>query len=198
MNLYKLYQQATEDERNEGREWYTRAHEYALSLSERYNITLWQAAGVLAALSPGCNWERNKRDAEEVIAAYKRHDPLPLVGSYGRKNVRKCELILRGRPVMSVLGGDKVISFYHNILDPLSPQFVTIDRHAYDALQGSRTPEDKRFDIKHKRYRDAESAYTSVAASLDLLPSQLQAIVWLVWRRLYQPERYNFDLPAAA
>jgi hypothetical protein len=198
MNLYRLYNQATEEEKQQGREWYMHAHEYARTLSERYGVTLWQAAGVLAALSPGCNWERNKAIAEELIAAYKRGNPLPLVGSYGRKNVRKCERILRGSPVMFVLGGDKVISFYHNILDPLSPSFVTIDRHAYDALQGTRTPEDKRFEIKHKRYRDAESAYTSAAATLGLLPSQLQATLWLTWRRLHQPERYNFDLAVAA
>src|SRR5690242_14788521 len=137
--LLAAYYRANASDLIEGTEWYSKAHAICERISETHGITLKQACGVIAALSPGRAWEFNVSDAETFISAYQsgaRGRQLPIVGTYGRKNVRKSIDILRGVEPLDVLGGSKVRSFYSNILNPENESPVTIDRHAKCAAYG--------------------------------------------------------------
>lgn len=84
--------------------------------------------------------------------------------------------------VLSILGGDKVRSFYENIYNPLSPDIVTIDSHAIGVWLGSRAIS---VSAKGDVYQSIQSDFIKTANELRLIPCQLQAITWLAYRRIH-------------
>jgi hypothetical protein len=51
----------------EGMQWYSKAHDFAAGLAQKYGIDEDHAAAVVAALSPQTDWDRNQRLAEAVM-----------------------------------------------------------------------------------------------------------------------------------
>lgn len=179
-----VYDAADEKEKKTGMEWYAKAKEQCSDLADTHGITTSQAAGVVAALSPGREWGKNCFDAwtllNDVSRGLRGRD-LPLVGSYGWRNVEKAEAILLGGLPLEVLRGEKVRAFYWNILHPEDSQVVTIDRHAASVACGMRLGE-KDLRISPTRYADLSFVYQEAALRRQLLPSQIQAVTWVAWR----------------
>ena len=140
-----------------------------------------RAIGLTAALSPGCSWNQNL-----YAAAWLAETPserLPLVAY--KSNVRKALRIYHGEDPAKVLGEKKVAAFFDNLLSPWTSQKVTIDRHAIRvALGKSLSPDDagKLVDDRVNAYAEFSEAYARVAAEVGLLPSQVQAAVWVHYR----------------
>lgn len=182
-NIVAAYQRATPDQRARGLEWYARANDLARELDPD-NVP--RAAGVIAALSPQCQWERNAAIAR---ASY-------LLGSgtgniYSANN-RKASRILRGEDPADVLGGPKVRSFYAGILAPEGTDTVCIDRHAHDIAVGRRTDDATRTASlgTAKGYDAFVRAYQRAAALLGVPASHVQAVTWTVWRE--RPGRWDW------
>lgn len=176
-NILATYAGATDSEREHGADWYREAHQLAVDLSERHGITVERAAGVIAVLSPLQSWTRNVADAVRVFET----------GHYvGLTDKRvKVARLLSGEDVNSVVSGPKVTSFYRNILDP-SGDDVTIDRHAHDIADGKRRTENQRAKapgLTGMRYARYVDAYRAAARELNIGALELQAIVWVAWRR---------------
>jgi hypothetical protein len=185
-NLLKVWASASELDRVEGLNWYQSAHDYAEQLAVQYNVSVPTACGVIAAVSPGSEWERNKRDAAAVLKAFadgKRGTELPAVGSYGYKNILKAERCALGEDPNQVLGGLKVLNFYACILEPSKNGYVCIDRHAKSAAYGKLFGERAK-SIKAGEYKWLYRHYMTCARKLGVLASAFQAVVWTVWRRL--------------
>lgn len=142
-------------------------------------ITFRQAAGILAALSPGTSWDDNCDGAIELAATgagfYRQSDD----------NNAKALAILNGAEPLTVLGGRKVRSFFANILNPHTSGAVTIDRHALAILFG-RPLSERELKVLARRgvYTVAAGIYRAVARIYGIRPLQLQAITWVAWRRL--------------
>ncbi len=63
-----MLQLASEADIFEGINWYQRAYDLAVRFIHAYDgLTMGQAVGVIAALSPNNRWERNCNDAEAMI-----------------------------------------------------------------------------------------------------------------------------------
>lgn len=190
LNIAKVLSLATEDERVQGRHWYEDAFSIAVTYAARYGVTQVQAVGVIAAISPGSEWSLNIRNAATLLDSHAKGEVLPLVGSYGWRNVRKCEKILATKwhhsEVRDILKGPKVSAFFSNILG-IDDDSVTIDRHAKAAAMGRRLKDDET-TVTAKQYREIAAAYRNVAKHEGLEPKQLQAIVWVVWKRLLSEE----------
>lgn len=157
--------------------WYPIAHAWCGDVANAYGLSVEQVAGITAALSPQINWTKNKLQTTLLIE--KMAAGLPLVGLMAYKaNVLKGERIYNGEPVLDVLGGKKVRSFYNNLM--LNSSSVTIDRHALhialhgtsnDEKSGSITPTDALYTL-------AENAYVDAARIIGILPYALQSITW--------------------
>jgi hypothetical protein len=187
-NILACYTRANKYDIAEGLDWYQRAHEECRILAARYQLTLEQAAGVVAAISPGKNWGLNILDAETLIDAYQhgaRGRKLPNVSSYGWRNVFKSERILAGHSPLDILPitGPKVRAFYLCMLNPCESSEVCIDRHA-QALALAYTGAELRAVHAGAQYEYFALHYRRLAERLGLLPHQLQAICWVTWRRL--------------
>lgn len=178
--LIAVYNRATGEQRGEGLGWYWTAHDICRLVGLQFGVPLESVVGVVAALSPGSNWERNLEDAKSVIEAFVKGQELPMVGSYGRANVVKASRILSGEAPLDVLGGGKVRAFFANILDPSDSGPVTIDRHANGAAYGIRREEASL--VSPWQIRNLAHQYRVAAGRLGLVPSSFQAVVWVVWR----------------
>ena len=188
-NILRAYVMADDSDINDGIDWYGRALELAIELDPTNPR---RAVGIIAVLSPMTSWPMNVRRAREVYATG--------TTSGLTNNVRKAERIFNGENPDDVVSGEKVTSFFHNILG--DDARVTVDRHAIDCAYGKvQTNEERSKAIKSTKARDGygiiRDAYKHVAQIISnetgkvITGAQLQAIVWVYWRRNVIPNFYG-------
>lgn len=178
--IVDIFNLATVAELDEGLNWYADANAYAQTLDpERPE----RAAGVIAALSPMKDWRGNV-----LLAARAYQQGFASGALYA--NTAKADAILSGADPLEVLGGNKVRNFYKSIANPDDAEAVCIDRHAFDIAVGRITNDKTRSALSRKGvYDQFGNAYKRAARVLskegyDVMPSQVQAVTWGVWRRL--------------
>ena len=180
-----------------GVEWYNRAHKLGVRLIHAYDgLTLGQAVGVIAALSPNNKWTRNCVDAEAMIKAWHvGADPMAVKVCTFNPNKAKAAAILalsaddmETDTIAEILNGRKVVAFYRSIMG--DPDAVCVDGHAYAVWIGERVPTTQTPSIGVKLYADIARAYQLVAkrsyelCGTTLTPTQVQATTWVAYRRL--------------
>lgn len=84
------------------------------------------------------------------------------------------------KAISKILNGQKTTRFFLNI-HSAKHNVVTIDRHAISLYFGTF---DHKFVQTNKRIHKIREDYKEVAKQLNLRPYQLQAITWLVWKRI--------------
>ncbi len=178
-----------------GLQWYQRAYDLAVRFIHAYDgLTMGQAVGVIAALSPNNKWERNCIDAEAMIKTWH------VGGDYNaikvctfNKNKQKAIEILSlesvdTEAIAGILNGQKVVAFYRSIMGDKNA--VCVDGHAYAIFIGERIPTTKTPSITPKLFETIQRAYQLVSKrSMDLCgvqlsPTQVQAVTWVTYRRL--------------
>lgn len=211
-NLLDLFAQATTAEIAQGKAWYQWAYQEAQDISRAYGVSLETVVKVACALSPRLLWEANMPAAEQVIRHYvsggyvpdieryrsggeklqrTRHTPtgvavisddagLPYIPGPTRVNIVKALWICQGHDW--VLRGKKVNSFLDNILHWDTSTEVTVDSHHIQCWRG--LMEEGTYAIPDAWYDVIVADTRAVAAMLGILPNQLQAILWLVKKRL--------------
>jgi hypothetical protein len=170
-NIIHVYEQATEDQKVRGANWYPTAHELADFLSEG-NVQA--GAGVIAALSANKAWDLNQRLAKDAFHGE--------IHGHTATNLAKVAKIMAGADPAEVLPMDaKTGNFYRCILDPSDAEAVCIDRHAHDVAVGAPWGDRDRGLSAKGRYAVLSLAYRNAAAKLGVTPSVLQATTWVVW-----------------
>ena len=184
-NIVSVYRDADETQHAEGLLWYFNAQKAAHNIAVKYDIAVYIAAAVIAALSPNNKWTRNIVNADALIGAFIRGDGLLSVKvSTYNKMKQKAWDILAARPdydgAKAMLKGQKITSFFCDIMGEFN---VTIDGHARNIAYGERVGlTDDRSNIGVREYRALQAAYEEAARRVGLMPYQLQAITWRVWR----------------
>ena len=184
-NITSVYRDADETQHAEGLLWYDNAQTAAHYIAVRYDIAVYIVAAVIAALSPNNKWSRNVRNADALIGAFIRGDGIDSVKvSTYHKMKQKAWDILAARPdydgAKAMLKGQKITSFFCDIMGEFN---VTIDGHARNIAYGERVGlTDDRSNIGVREYRALQAAYEEAARRVGLMPYQLQAITWRVWR----------------
>ena len=201
-NILKVYKVSADYERND---WYREAHNFGVEVStfmksfKNIDVTVNQVLGIVSALSPLKEWEKNKEIAVDFI----------LTGDCGHMgaNKRKARQILdlkytgNGHPmdpqrdavfkesnvyyddeILRILSGPKTSRFYMNMMYP-DGTGVTVDRHAI-AIAIGRTATDKEQSLTPKAYEFIEKCYIMTAETLGLDPLHLQSITWQTWKRI--------------
>jgi len=178
--INKYMDKATMSEVKQGLQWYHHARLLCIELAGLYPVTLSQVAQVISVLSPQKKWETNKL---EVVALFNEvyNDIKPDFGLFAtRKQIEECKQIIKGEFSIPHKR-TKTYSFADNIADNDSIE-VTIDRHAlrvaYDSADASI---DK---VSPVQYREAREAYRIVADSKGLKAYEVQAITWVVYKRI--------------
>lgn len=181
VNRIKKYMDlATSAEIEQGIEWYHQARVLCVELSKQYNVSLSQVAQVISVLSPQKKWETNKA---EVIALFNEvyNDIKPSFNYFATKQqLKECKAIILGEFAIPYKR-TKTYSFADNIADKHSIE-VTVDRHALRVAYDDKSAKiDK---VSPKQYREARGAYRIVADSYGMEAYKIQAITWVVYKRI--------------
>ena len=184
-NIMACYRAADSVQVNEGLLWYSDAKQAAHDIAVKHNVAVYIVVAVIAALSPNNKWSRNVINADMLIGAFLRGDGIDAVKvSTYHKMKQKAWDILAARPdydtAKTMLKGQKITSFFMDIMGEFN---VTIDGHARNIAYDERVGlTDDRTNIGVREYRAIQAAYEEAARRLRLMPYQLQAITWRVWR----------------
>ena len=184
-NITSVYNDADEYQHAEGLLWYDQAKQAAYRMAVKHDVPVYIAVAVIAALSPNNKWSRNLTNADALIGAFVNGDGIDSVKvSTYHKMKQKAWNILWALPsyndAKAMLKGQKITSFFMDIMGEFN---VTIDGHARNIAYGERVGlTDDRSNIGVREYRALQAAYEAAAERLGLMPYQLQAITWRVWR----------------
>jgi hypothetical protein len=170
-NIISEYLNAPESVISDGMTWYNDANALALELSPG---DAWRGAGVIAAFSPMCPWNRNVELARNTFAT-------GIATGHTKAMCGMAQRIHDGEFTLDVLKGDKTRAFASAIADPANSTIATIDRHAHDIAMGRQFTDDTR-KIGKVVFRTLSSAYVEAAELAGIGVAQMQAITWVAWR----------------
>jgi hypothetical protein len=172
-NLLHAYSLANAEDHAEAF-WYEQAHTECKVAAHRLGVKFKHFVWAVAALSPMCYWERNIQGVVELAQSGE-------TGHGFRKNRDKALECLKGN--LDALKGKKVTAFAKNLFNPLDHKDdVVVDQWAIRASLGvvaGAYP-----GLQPKVYDQIAEAYRVAANEVSLEPSEFQAIVWTVVRRL--------------
>lgn len=192
-NILAVYRQATPDEKRDGVVWYAEALASCMNISNDTSVPLHIVVGVCAALSPNNKWDRNVQNARDLIVAYINGDYIDSVKvSTYHAMKRKAWGILEAMPdhdgVIALLNGQKIVSFYRNIM---GDDTCTIDGHARNIYYGERVGlTNDKSNVGKREYAEIQSAYVKAGKKVrlngrSLKAFEMQAITWVAWRRIH-------------
>ena len=206
--ITRAFRAATPADLAAGLGWYAEAGRVAGVIAAEHGTSVETAAGIIAALSPRCQWSTNVVFAERVAARAAAGLPCPKVSTTANRGT--AWLIATGTAPLDALGtvapsgrvvsGHKVRSFYANILGDTDA--VTVDMWAYAVAvgawrtyRGQRVPADATMTAAD--YRRIADAYRRAARILGVTPRECQAAVWVAARGT-KPTDAAFHVAAAA
>ncbi len=185
-NLRKTLDLATEHDTKLGLDSFFKYNRLMAAIAAKTGFTPRVAAAVFSALSPNNDYWGNLRDTNTLLTAARHGLGLDgfTVSTYGQ-NKRKAWQIAHGAEPLDLIVAKKTRSFFLNVNDPTDPVPVTIDGHMVNIwknkrenLVGLRWDDKKHYDVIAEDVR-------IVAHERGVIPSQMQGILWLTWRRLH-------------
>lgn len=179
-NIVAAFRASTAEDLAQGLEWYGLAGSMAAALADGSEYSTEQCAGVIAAMSPMMSWRSNIDVATRLIALHRSGADQPTAGYGMLRNIDKAWRILDGAEPLDVLSGPKVRAFYANIIgDPVA---VTVDRWAARVARADATDDGL---VTAREYREIADAFRAAADQLEITARDLQAAVWVYFRRLH-------------
>lgn len=170
LNILAAYRNSTDAQKLKGAQWYPVAHDLAEMIS---GGDVRKGAGVIAALSANKSWSENVKLSTRAFASGK-------ATGHTKVTLTKATRIMNGEDPTTLLPmGLKTGNFYRSIIDPTDPEPVCVDRHAHDVAVGRIYGEEERGLSSKGRYAAIADAYRRAAKVLGMVPSELQAIVWV-------------------
>ena len=212
-NVIKTFNEANNQKVN-GLDWYFEANSFAKLLSMQhidrnfytcvmhgsnaskndYNLlTKYHVAGIISALSPMQNWQRNKELTELFIDYLEKGKDFSLF-PYMKAQVMKAQRIAQLRApanlelladeIKAILGGEKTKAFFENIAFPDKSESITIDRHALSIALGKKLNKEQlnSHSMNKKSYAFFVECYKLAAQKLNVQPLAIQAQTWELWR----------------
>lgn len=160
--------------------WYAQSQAYLESIAAGYPLET--VAAFFAVLSPQVGWDEQIRFhtvAWQACVAAGPSAKLSLITGPGLPaNKAKALRIFKGESPATVLGGDKVKSFFANLTGCQSE--VTVDRHALAIAYAGDPPA----TLTSKRYKLIRDAHREVGARLGYTAAGIQALTWVYWREV--------------
>ncbi len=188
--ILRTFDQATEDDIQYGIRWYANAKAECQSIATGQRLPLHIVVGVVAALSPNNRWERNLRDAEQMIAKWSvglavddvkvctyramRQKAWNILNAWGSSQIDVDDVLV-------ILNGQKIVAFAECIL---GRDTCCIDGHAFNIARGERVAlTSDKTNVGKRLFRDLQQAYRNAAKKRGFTAYEMQAITWTVWRR---------------
>ena len=178
-NIVQAYNKASYDSHTEGQYWYVDANNIAGQVSNLLGTEdIRVGAGILAALSPQIDWGNN-------IAEALKFTSLGYSTMQTQANNAKAQKIQEGQDPDTILGGHKVVPFYHAILEPTGQYKPVVDRHAIAIYYGKPVSERQlsRAFGNRKVMRRIQYAYVRASKEVGQHYNVVQATTWVQHRK---------------
>ena len=202
-NIEKIFKQASKEEIAVTRQWYQNAKKFTEDLSLKFDnqLSSKKIAGVIAALSPRNEWNRNKFDAETLCKEFlsNKYYQLNLFGYHVLLNSKVCTfntnkakaikiLLSDDSKIESILKGNKLINFYRCIIGDSNA--ICIDGHAFNiacnrvsSLAEVPAISDKHYKIIANCYRDC-TKFINKKYSLYNRSMHIQSVTWNKYKEI--------------
>ena len=179
-NIIKVWEQVEHIELEEEKLCFPRLNDTMKKFAYEYKLPIESITAAFVALSPSNDYLGNLRSLRTLLNI---RDSSAIVSTFNSCKIRALRF-LAGEDFLSVTRGPKTRSFYINILDPLENSSITIDGHMYSIAAGKRMPV---LEVAWRKFNYEETAklYRDVANDVNLIPSQLQGVLWLTWKRIH-------------
>lgn len=168
-------------------DWYIEAHTFAANIAANKNLSNAKVCGVIAALSPLKSWDENKIIAKSFINTGRAKH----IGVM----VQKAKDIVNGsgevQEICEILNGNKITSFFINMLFPAKEEAVTIDRHAVAVALGRNAKDNELQGITDKQYNFFVDCYKEAAEIAGITPNLMQSATWEKWRELKEAKKFE-------
>jgi len=178
-NIVEAYNRASADSLVEGQYWYTDANNIAMQVSKLLGTEdIRVGAGILAALSPQTDWGDNVAEALKFTS-------LGYSTKQTSANNAKAKRISEGEDPDTVLGGNKVVPFYHAIVEPYGNYLPVVDSHAQTIYYGkpvSKRDKSRAFSSP-KVMRRMQTSYKLASKKLGVHYNVVQAVTWVQHRK---------------
>jgi hypothetical protein len=174
---------------SEGMTCYERHHLSMRSMADRYGYPLERIVAAFVALSPNNDYVGNMRSLVSAVIGHKIGLEVHEVSvtTYD-KNKEMAFRYLDGERFLTPDRGPKITNFYVNILRPEDKRAVTIDGHMIGLWHGKRVPMKGATVIMskdRKQYNIIAADFRQAARLREVLPQQLQGILWFTWKRVH-------------
>ena len=195
-NLVDLYLEADHIDRHEGKQAFVKYHSMLNDISKKYNSNFNATVAAFCALSPSSDYLGNLRSLVSVLEGLNNGlTPEKIKTSSYNHCKERAISYLTGGEFVTEKRGLKILNFYFNIIEPGNPSYVTIDGHMVAAFLGDESMTMKQAKISRSEYSHIVLYVKLLAKKIDILPNQLQAILWFTRKRLYRIKyQPNFDL----
>ena len=163
-------------------DWYIQANSTMADIVFEFNTkySMKQVTAITAAFSPLKSWSQNVKLTRAFLEGQRT--------GHFKSSMSKALAILElgvdeddNQKFLDILNGNKISSFFMNILDPNNTSIVTIDRHAISIALG-RTATQKEQSLTKNQYEFFVQCYVWTAEQLGITPSDLQGRTWSAWR----------------
>jgi len=160
---------------SQGMQWYPIENEYCRDIANKHNRDIITVSGLFAVFSPIKSVRENKNILENYLKGRK----------YGhtQSQMNKAHRIANSidlDEISNILHGNKTIAFFRHLYNPMDKEVSCIDSHMIKYFnQGDL------IHITPKRYKIMSNSVKKFAKDVNLLPSEVQATLWLRAKSLY-------------
>lgn len=198
-NLSKMFAQTDKTDLMEGMVAYERYNIVMRRIAKEYDFPVEIVCAVFCSLSPNSDYFGNLRSTVSVLSGLRDGTPDDriIVSTYGHCKTRAIAYARGIDHFVSPTRGPKILNFYHNILEPHSSRWVTIDGHMVAIWRDQPQATMKESIVHWAEYKVIAEAVKSFAFYHFMLPQQMQATLWFTRKRM-QNVRYTAQLDMLA
>ena len=187
-NLYRYLSLADDIDIEESKTAYHNYRSMMRMISELYEFPLDKTTAAFCALSPNNDYFGNLRSLVSVLHGLSsciEHERI-VISTYNHCKFRAISYLLGIHEFVAPERGLKILSFYQNIMEPESYDWVTIDGHISAAYNGNPDATMKESILTKKNYAEIQGVLFEIAKELGEIPNAVQARIWLTRKRVYK------------
>jgi hypothetical protein len=186
VNVREMFRQADEIDLYEGRLAYSRYREMMARFAAEYSHDIREVTAAFVALSPNNDYLGNLRSLKTLLEADRQGIPVEhaSVSTYIACRTRAWKYLQKADDFLLTARGPKTRAFYHNILWPNNPDYVTIDGHMVAIFMNNEGTMKENIIKNETMYNRVAAAVKRCARINSMLPNQMQATLWYTRKRL--------------
>ena len=206
-NIERVFKSASQERIAETRKWYQNAQDFTKAVANKLNandVSRFKVSGVISAISPRNEWNKNKLDAENLCKEFvsNKYYQLPLfdsdyhellktkVSTFNQNKNKAVKILLNDDLLIEyILKGNKIVNFFKCINGDSNA--ICIDGHAFNiacnrvsSLAEVPAISDKHYKTIANVYRDAKN-FINKKYNLNLKSMHLQSVTWNEYKRLH-------------